>query len=269
MRVYEEAIKAKITEFVGDGEHNAMPAHGGMIIYDAPLVGFAAASDAMFENIKTPHILGSQFIPPNEWLDSAASVISFFLPFTKEIRESNRAPGMVSEEWTSARIDGEALINELKLFVTDFLRDEGYEALAPSLDARFRVTPSPGGGYGVSNWSERHVAYVAGLGTFGLHRGLITKKGTAGRFGSVVTSLGLAPTERAYSGAFDYCPYIVKGKCGSCINRCPSQAITPQGKDKAICARYMDTEIKPRFAPRYGCAKCNIAVPCEARIPEF
>lgn len=269
MPAYEKAIRAKITEFVVGGERNSMPAHCGMTIYDAPLIGFASASDQLFGDMKAPRVLGSQFIPPNEWLSSATAVISFFLPFTKEVRESNRATGMVSEEWVSARIDGEAFINELKEFVTDFLRGEGCEALAPSLDPRFRVVTPPDGGCGVSNWSERHVAYVAGLGTFGLHRGLITEKGTAGRFGSVVTSLGLASTERAYRGAFDYCPYIVNGKCGSCINRCPVSAITPRGKDKVVCSRYIDTEIKPRFAPRYGCAKCNIAVPCEARIPGF
>ena len=37
-----------------------------------------------------------------------------------------------------------------------------------------------------SNWSERHVAYVCGLGTFGC-QGLITSKGLAGRFGSIIT----------------------------------------------------------------------------------
>lgn len=269
MAAYEEAIRTQIKGFVAGGERNSMRAHGGMAIYDEPLIGFAAASDPMFKDMKDPRVLGSQFIPPNEWLGSAASIISFFLPFTEEVRASNRAPGMVSEEWASARIDGEAFINELKQFVTDFLRGEGYEALPPSLDQRFRVIVPPCGGCGVSNWSERHVAYIAGLGTFGLHRGLITQKGTAGRFGSVVTSLALTPTERAYSGAFDYCPYIVNGKCGSCIGRCPVRAITPQGKDKTVCSRYIDTEIKPRFAPRYGCAKCNIAVPCEARIPVF
>ena len=36
-----------------------------------------------------------------------------------------------------------------------------------------------------STWSERHVAYVSGLGTFGLSGGLITAKGQAVRLGSV------------------------------------------------------------------------------------
>lgn len=269
MREYEEALKMKIAEFVACDSRNSMAAHGGMAIYDAPLVAFADAADAMFEELKSLHIVGPQFIEPNGWLASAASVVSFFLPFTREIRVSNRAPGLVSQEWASARIDGEAFLNTLKLFVAEFLRGEGCEAVAPSLDSRFCLTTPTEGGCRVSNWSERHVAHIAGLGTFGLHKGLITPKGTAGRFGSVVTSMKLQPTKRVYDGTFDYCPYIADGKCGACISRCPAQAIAPSGKDKTICAHYIDTEIKPRFAPRYGCAKCNIAVPCEAGIPEF
>lgn len=267
MQGYEEKLKMKIMEFVARDSRNSMPAHGGMAIYGQPLTAFADASDPIFEQLKATEVLGPQFIEPKGWVASAASVISYFLPFTEEVRASNRLPGMVSEEWTSARIDGEAFNDALRLFIADFLRGEGYEAVAPAIDPRFHLVVPPQGGTPVSNWSERHVAYVAGLGTFGLHKGLITQKGSAGRFGSVVTSLPLEPTRRPYSDAFAYCPYITDGKCGNCVTRCPALAISPSGKNKEICSRYIDTEIKPRFAPRYGCAKCNVAVPCEAGIP--
>lgn len=269
MQVREETLRTSIMEFVANDSRNALAAHGGMVIYDAPLVAFADAADLMFEELKAQRIVGPQFISPKGWLASANSVVSFFLPFTHDVRASNRGAGMVSEEWASARIDGEAFQDDLKRFVAGLMRDAGYEAVVPSLDPRFGMTVPPDGGVRVSNWSERHVAYVAGLGTFGLHKGLITEKGTAGRFGSVVTSLRLAPARRVYQGAFDYCPYIADGRCGACIGRCPAKAITPSGKDKTICAGYIDSEIKPRFAPRYGCAKCNVAVPCEAGIPKI
>jgi len=45
--------------------------------------------------------------------------------------------------------------------------------MAPALDKRFVITDLQ------SNWSERHVAFIAGLGTFGLSRSLITPLGTA------------------------------------------------------------------------------------------
>lgn len=265
----EDIVRKKIIEFVRNDECNCLPAHGRMMIYDVPLVGFAVASDPMFEELKTRDVIGKNFIAPYGWLASAKSVISFFLPSSPEVRESNRTPGIVSEEWASARIDGEALIDRLKLFTVDLICGLGYDAVAPSLDPRFRIEVLRESECKVSNWSERHVAHIAGLGTFGLHKGLITQKGTAGRFGSVVTSLELAPTERAYQGVFDYCPFISEGKCGLCIKRCPIGAISPDGKDKMACSRYIDNVIKPKFAPRYGCAKCNVAVPCEAAIPKM
>jgi hypothetical protein len=45
-----------------------------------------------------------------------------------------------------------------------------------------------------SNWSERHSAYIAGLGTFCLSYSLISEKGCAGRYGTVVTDLDLEPS---------------------------------------------------------------------------
>lgn len=113
------------------------------------------------------------------------------------------------------------------------------------------------------------MAFVAGLGTFGLHRALITAKGTAGRIGSIITTLALTPTDRNYTQYFEYCPFLINGKCGACIKNCPSSAITKEGKVNRSCGDYINKEILSIFAPRYGCGKCNINVPCEYRIPEI
>ena len=81
-----------------------------------------------------------------------------------------------------------------------------------------------------SNWSERHVAFVCGLGTFGLSKGLITKKGIAGRFGSIITELTLSPDQREYHCIYEYC-----SMCGACVKNCPVNAISlDKGKNHAI-----------------------------------
>jgi len=49
-----------------------------------------------------------------------------------------------------------------------------------------------------SNWSQRHIAYAAGLGTFSLSDGFITPKGIAMRCGSVVCDAALSPTLQVY-----------------------------------------------------------------------
>ena len=76
------------------------------------------------------------------------------------------------------------------------LQAAGWQALCPCLDPRFasmehRGTDRrfPSQAAFTSRWSERHAAYISGLGTFGLHKGLITEQGTCGRFVSVLTDL--------------------------------------------------------------------------------
>lgn len=261
MNTQKKDIEAELTAFIEKNPHNALAAHGGMKMYDAPLVGIASADDPLFREFREPGIVGPAFLLPEEWLPGAKSVISYFLPFTREIRDSNRAPGLPSQEWVSARIDGEALNNEIRSFLVALLKGRNAAAVAPCRDSRFKVVNR------ISNWSERHVAYAAGLGTFGLHRALITEKGSAGRLGSVVTALELAPTKRGYQRFDEYCLYLTQGKCGACMRRCPPLAITARGKNHQICDDYIDREILARWAPRYGCAKCNIEVPCEFRNP--
>ena len=259
----EQYIRSELTLFVAQDSRNTLAAHNSMKMYDEPLVEIAAADDAYFARFREPGIVGPDFILPEEWLPGAKSVISFFLPFTEEIRDSNRNPGLPSEEWVSARIDGEAFNRDVRSFLVKLLEEMGAQSIAPANDPRFKTANR------IPNWSERHAAFVAGLGTFGLHRALITAKGTAGRIGSVVTTLELSPTPRPYKEYYQYCPFLMSGKCGACIKRCPPGAISREGKDNQACGVYIDNEILPRFSPRYGCAKCNIHVPCEYKIPEI
>lgn len=261
MNDYERLIENKIIEFVNTDPRNVLVAHNNMKIYDEPLIGIADADDDYFREFQKQNIIGKNFIPPNGWLNGAQSVISYFLPFTKEIRDTNLMPGMPSQEWMSARIDGEKFNNAVRTFIVEELKKMNAHAIAPSLDKHFKIEEI------ISNWSERHVAFAAGLGTFGLHRAVITSKGTTGRFGSVVTTLKLKPTQRDYTKYFEYCPHITQGKCGACIAKCPINAISKNGKNNKMCSEYIDKEILSIYAPRYGCAKCNMGVPCEYRIP--
>jgi len=254
-------IEARLTEVAANDPLNRAAAYGGRRIYDDPLVGIAAAADPLFERLRDETIVGPHHLTPREWLPEAKSVVSYFLPFADWIREPNRAPGMVAEEWVVGRFDGEDFNNHLRRQLAAYLVELGGKAVVPSHTDRHRITARR------SNWSERHAAFVSGLGTFGLSRSMITRAGSAGRFGSAITTLDLAPTPRDYDGPYDRCPWLVTGGCGACIGRCPSGAITADGKDTATCAHYLDHVVKPLFASRYGCGKCQTGVPCESGIP--
>lgn len=264
-------------DFVENSEYNLIPkeialteALVGMRIFEPPLFACGSADDEYFNRLKEPPAIGQHFLAPKEWLPQAKTVISFFLPFTEAVKEGNRRDmSWPSEEWLHGRIEGQAFVDKLCLYLNSQLIDAGYESLVPSLDERFSAKmgsqeKSNSGDNVVftSNWSERHVAFVCGLGTFGLSKGLITEKGVCGRFGSVITELYLPADKREYEGIYEYCT-----QCGACVKNCPADAISlDKGKNHLVCTYFLN-KTAAKHKPRYGCGKCQVAVPCENRIP--
>lgn len=279
-----KALIDSITNFVTNDPGNYVseedaiyPELTGLKFYEAPVVGFASAKDELFTAVyKKEGVIHPEYMSPEEWLFGAKTVISFFLPFTKEVKESNRlktdhpyAPGLpqhCSAQWLHARIEGQMFLDKITDHIQMLLENEGFETVCPTTSGKLRmITPY------ISTWSERHAAYAAGLGTFGLSKGLITSKGMAGRFGSVITNAVFAPTMRPYSEPFEYCTM-----CGACMIKCPIGAIDKTkgcalGKDQVSCGSYVRKSRLPPHGPnhriRYGCGKCQSGVPCESRIP--
>ena len=244
-----------MAEFTRTSPLNKVVDLSDLQIFDAPLVGVASWDDPLFEQLKQPDAVGDHHLLPQEWLTGSRSVIAYFLPFTPVVRQSNRQAGLPSTEWLYGRIEGQTFNNALAQATAEWLRNQGVQAVVPALDHRFSVVNRR------SNWSERHVAFIAGLGTLSLNRSLITERGSAGRLGSVVTDVPLTPTPRYYREIEENCTH-----CGACIRRCPPRAIDETGKNHAICSDYLDGVLK-QFSPRYGCGKCQTAVPCEECIP--
>lgn len=246
--------------------------HIGTPMFDAPIIGFGAADDPLFAEYKKPGVIGPWHMSPEEWLPGAKTVISFFFPMSREVRESNReARWKASDLWAYARIEGQEYINAYMNAIAAWLRGQGCETCVPQADPRWQRLAAGKGIEGYpeirkdsfgSRWSERHAAYVCGLGTFGLSKGLITEKGMAGRFGSVLIDASLEADARPYSGLYDYCI-----RCGACIRRCPARAIDLEhGKDHVKCGLCVKVS-GVLHHPRYGCGLCQTKVPCETRIP--
>lgn len=224
-------------------------------IYDPPLFGVADALDPLWARLKEAGVIGPGHRSPGEWLPGARSVVSYFLPYSPQVRRANRGKGGAATEWIYGQWEGAKFNAALVNFLVKTLEAAGAKAMAPMVDPRYKTVDLR------CNWSERHTAFIAGLGTFGLSHALITPLGAAGRFGSVITDAGLEPTLRAYQEANAYCR-----TCGICIGRCPCQAITAAGKNHKLCLEYEDATLA-LYSPRYGCGKCMTGVPCEGRIP--
>ena len=247
--------------------------------FDKPIIGFADASDQFFEKFKD--IIGDFHLTPKEFFEvefgkdsfAGGTVICWVLPINKNTLMSNGVQTKLpSLEWAHTRYYGEAFNNELRSHMVSFLTDMGYRSISSLLSSKWERVYSPDVGH-ASSWSERHAAYVAGLGTFSLSDGLITEKGIAHRCGSVITELKLKPTTRPYVGIYDYCLFYNSKTCGVCIKRCPAGAISSDGHNKDLCFQYIREKVMPAVNDKYevttpSCGLCQTNTPCETKRPE-
>jgi epoxyqueuosine reductase QueG len=280
-------LTAEIEGYIARSVNNRMAGFPGEAAWEAPLVGFADGADPLFQEYK--RIIGGFHLTPREALEGAmratgcnrpappaVSVIAFVLPSTAATLQGQREETAVcAPRWNAARWDGQECIARLSRHLVALLEGAGHHAVAPELAPGFEIKRDVPGAP-ASTWSQRHVAYAAGLGRFGLNDGLITPRGIAVRLGSVVCDLPIPPSARATGPHTAYCLFYRDGSSARCAARCPAGAISAQGHDKAACAAYLWTGMPARLAaegrtgylgPYPGCGLCHAGVPCESRIP--
>lgn len=248
--------------------------------YDEPIIIFASADDPLFEDYKK--IIGDYHFTPREAFELAfgaasyngGTVISVVLPINEKIRERNRVQTVwASKEWALLRTFEETFIIRFAEHLETYLNKMGHRTVSPYASEWFKIHATNLGA--TSNWSERHVAYAAGLGTFSINDGFITEKGIAIRLISVVTELKLTPDIRKAKSHTENCLLCSKGICGSCIKRCPVNSITKAGHDKVMCYKYVYGDESKKLAQSYGgnpevgsgCGLCQTGVPCEYKNP--
>ena len=274
-----QLIESEIKSFVRSSPLNRMPDDENQAIFTEPLVKFADGNDPLFAEFKS--IIGPDHLTPIEALSMAhnkppedegklVSVVSWILPIVRKTRESNREQTTVpSRYWAYTKWYGEKFNNALRKHIVETFTIRGYMTTAPEIQPYFKIETNGKGRF--SNWSERHIAYVAGHGTFSLSDGLITKRGIAHRCGSVVIDLKLPPSPRTAKTPFSNCLYYVNKSCKACIARCPAGAITESGHDKIKCYNYLNLILK-QTKPTYqgdvlNCGLCQTRVPCEYTNP--
>lgn len=254
MKVTRVVIEEEICRFV----RQCSETKGYATTWRTPVVGIANADNPLFgelrETVSKSHYL------PKELLPSARSVISYFIPFDSVVMKSNRDGKSASPEWAKAYIETNELIVEINNNLKMVLEKSGHAVATTVPTHDFNPKKL------VSNWSHRHVACIAGVGTFGINNMLITEAGCCGRLGTVVTTMELEETSTPKG---EYCLFKRDGSCGICVDRCDAKALSVNSFDRFTCYEMcLKNEVHYKNLGKADvCGKCLVALPCSSLLP--
>lgn len=221
--------------------------------WGVPIIKFAAADDPLFEQLKTA--VSPTHAVPKDLLKNAGTVVSFFLPFPKSVTSTNIKERLSSPEWAASYIETNELIKQLSLHLAEVFAAADEEVV--SIPATHNWIKEKL----ISNWSHRHVAFIAGLGQFGLNNMLITDKGCCGRIGSLITSAVIEPDTRP---EIEACLYKYDDSCKKCVRKCVNEALFEDSFDRFKCYDQLLENVEEHKSVGYAdvCGKCLAAVPC-------
>lgn len=213
-----------------------------------------ARIDARFDILK--EVVAEDHLLPQELLPGAKSVIVYFIPFRKNLVVSNIQGEMASRDWAQSYVDTNSLIADLNQYLSTSLADLGYKSAVTPATHNFKPERL------ISGWSHKHIAFLAGLGRFGMHTQLITPSGCCGRFGSLVTEAEFGDHPLVQDG--ELCRHKVGRNCLACVKKCRFGALTEDGFDRFKCyEQLMKNDALYSDMPLTDvCAKCVSIVPC-------
>ena len=223
-----------------------------------PLVGIAAADDPLF--LKLRQAVSPSHALPEQLLPGARSVVAFFLPFAREVGRGNQAGRLASPGWAAAYLETNRLIARICQAAGRHLERSGHRAHATPATHNYDPEKM------ISDWSHRHVAVIAGLGTLGVHNLLITERGSCGRLGSLVTTAELAPDPHQ---AGEACLGKRGETCLRCVKRCVGEALEASAFNRRRCQEVLweNEAAHPDQPGADVCGKCLVKVPCSYSAP--
>lgn len=228
------------------------------VIWRRPVVRFADAKSAGFESLR--QIVDPGHHVPEDYLPGAQNVLSWFLPFLPEVGRNNLPGELCSAQWADSYLVTNEMAARINEQLVAYIRNElGADAAVPS-DAGMIGMDNPR-----SRWSQRHVAYLAGHGTFGVNNMLISDVGSVGRYFSVVTTLDVQPDQPVME---ERCLWKRDGSCCLCVKRCAAGALTAEGFGRFKCL-VQCLENMQKYPGADVCGKCTVELPCSYEIPKI
>jgi epoxyqueuosine reductase QueG len=226
--------------------------------YREPIIGFSGVDPEEFDRLKQTV---PEHLMPEELLPGARGLVSYFLPFSVDVVRANARAAYVAREWAVAYVETNSLLAAIGERLVAVLARQGVRAVAEAPTHVFDK------GRLRARWSHKSIAYMTGIGSFGLNQLLITDAGCAGRFGSIVVDHALdirsAPRQ-------ERCLYFHSGTCGRCVQRCPVGALGLDGSfDRIVCYQHLQ-EADAYFADLLVtdvCGQCSVSLPCSLENP--
>jgi epoxyqueuosine reductase QueG len=252
-------LRTLLVDFVAE-----YPARSGQpAIWRSPLLATARA-DRRFEILT--RVADAEHLMPWELLDSAQSVVVFFVPFTQELAQENTPGKFPSRSWGQAYISTNELIGRASQAINDYLTGQGHQVSLTPATHNFDPIRL------VSRWSHKHLAHLSGLGRFGHNAQMITPAGCCGRLGSLVTDADLG--DHPLVQQEELCLHRLGQQCLKCAQLCPVAALTEDGLDRPQCYERLQFNwahlkyFQDLSDTTHVCAKCQVGMPCSFGIPQ-
>ena len=253
--MYNKIIETIKMEIINYGKNNHINN-----MWKEPIIEIISAENERFYSLKQS--VSPEHLMPNDILSDAKSIISFFIPFEETVVKSNIRGTLVSKEWVLAYIKTNDLINEINNKIELLMNKNRYKAGKIPATHNFDEEKL------ISNWSHRHIAHIAGIGTFGINNMLITKNGCCGRFGSIIINY----KQEKYKQDIvikEKCLNKANGKCGICRKKCIVNAYENNNFNRRKC--YEKCLENAGYYKSIGfadvCGKCLVGLPCSMKKP--
>jgi epoxyqueuosine reductase QueG len=230
-------------------------------LWKEPIIEIISSKNEKLKLLK--EAVSIEHFMPFDILPDAKSIISFFIPFHENIVKSNIKGIMASKEWAIAYIKTNDLIKTINDTIETLMEQRGYKTGKIPATHNFDVKKL------ISNWSHRHIAYIAGIGTFGINNMLITKNGCCGRFGSIIINYELNEYKQIIESK-EKCLNKLNGTCGICQKKCIVNAYENNTYNRHKCYEQCLANVEYHKEIGYAdiCGKCLVGLPCSVKEPQ-
>lgn len=234
-KIIEDALNEDMNSYLEDNNLSD--------IFEMPILGYADGGDVRFSKLYEAEIISH----PKEIYRPTKTVIVSFLPFKESIVKDNYIMAYEKSILVSSHING-VLMHTL----TEMGREASLSNIPSDWDNE-KMAPE---------WNHKIAAYIANMGPIGPAGSIKTKRGSFGRFNSLLTEVAMEPTSIDYDGNIEdfvqtYLDSAYKNINDDIIEKCPVSAISSDGIDRKKCQTFCQS-LGQTIPEPDACAKCYL-----------